>query len=218
MNLSQVVNLGEMLKIEMDEIVAKTKLQDIIDDDSFIAFQPTIHGIPLRAKDSEPMRFSFCRDNGIFVFDAIMEKSFTMEELQVCKFRVVSKVTKHQRRNSYRLPITLDTTLKLIEPEVEAVKDEASFKVKTSNISDSGMLFTSFDYFPSKMLVNAFVMLEEKRSLSLSAKVVRCYQPSNKTKKYNVSLQFVNLSTKDQALLSRFILRMQIRKHKVIRP
>ena len=118
MILSQVASLGEMLRIEAEETVTRTKLQDIIDDHNFIVFQPTVNGIPLRS-DSKPVRFSFFRNNGLYEFDAIMQKSYIQDNLRVCQFKAVSEVQKRQRRGAFRLPIILDAIVSLIQPEVD---------------------------------------------------------------------------------------------------
>jgi len=209
MILSQVANLGEMLKIEAEELVARTKLQDIIDDYNFIVFQPTVHGIPLR-NNNKPMHFSFFRNNGMYVFEAEMERSFVTDNLRVCQFKVVSEIEKTQRRAAYRLDIILDATVSLIQPEVDIPGSHAIFNITTSDVSDTGMQFTGYEYFPSGILISIDIKLEKE--MSLYAKIIRCYLPSKKTTRYSTSVQFVNLMSKDQALISRYILKTQIKK------
>ncbi len=212
MVLSQVANLGEMLKIELDELVTRTKLQDIIDDKNFIVFQPTIHGIPLRSKNMQPMRFSFDRDNGLFVFDAVMEKAFTKENLRVCQFRIVSDIKKQQRRSSYRLPVVLDASINLSQPEVDIPGDPKVYDVQTRDLSDGGMSFTCFEYFPPGTLIDICLPLSRDANLSLTGKIIRCFLPSEKTVKYNISVQFINIPSRDQAKISKFIFQTQIKK------
>ena len=209
MILSQVANLGEMLNIEAEELVAKTKLQDIVDDHSFIVFQPTVHGIPLRSS-KKPMRFSFYRNNGLYEFDAVMEKSYIVDDLRVCRFKTVSDVQKRQRRSSFRLPIILDALVSLFQPEIDIPGSHAIFEVRTSDLSDTGMQFYSYEYFPGGTLIEIHVKLETE--MCLYAKVIRSYLPTPKTAKYSTSVQFVNLMSKDQAQISRFILKTQIKK------
>ncbi len=217
MILSQVANLGEMFKIESEELVTKTKLQDIVDEQSFIVFQPTVHGIPLRANKTTPLRFSFCRNNGMYVFDAVMEKSFVRDNLRVCQFKAISEVEKTQRRSSFRLPVVLDAIVSLIQPEVDIPGTHAVYEAKTSDLSDAGMQFTCYEYFIGGTLINIVLDLGGENELSLNAKVIRCFLPSKKTVKYNVSVKFVNLSSGDQAKLSRFILKTQIKNRNRLR-
>ena len=211
MILSQVANLGEMFKIEAEELITKTKLQDIVDEQSFIVFQPTVHGIPLRTNKTKPMRFSFFRNNGMYVFDAVMEKSFIKDNLRVCQFRAISEVKKQQRRSSYRLPIVMPAYVSLVQPEVDIPGTQAVFQAKTIDLSDAGMMFTCYEYFLRGTLVTVNLKLEEGGDIALNAKIIRCFLPSKKTVKYSVSVQFFNLTSKDQAKLSRFIMRTQIK-------
>ncbi len=212
MVLSQVASLGEMFKIELDELVTRTKLQDIIDDENFIVFQPTVHGIPLRSKNMQPMRFSFYRDNGLFVFDAVMEKSFTKDNLRVCQFKIISDIQKQQRRSSYRLPVVLDAKVNLSQPEVDIPGDPEIYEVQTRDLSDGGMSFTCFEYFPPGTLIDIYLPLNYEARLTLTGKIIRCFLPSEKTVKYNVSVQFINIPSRDQAKISRYIFQTQIKK------
>lgn len=212
MVLSQVANLGEMFKIELEELVTRTKLQDIIDDHNFIVFQPTVHGIPLRSKNKKPMKFSFNRDNGVYEFDAVMEKSFTKENLRVCQFRAVSEIKKRQRRSSYRLPVVLDAIVSISQPEVDIPGMGATYEIQTRDLSDGGMSFTCFEYFPAGAMIEITLKLDLHTELLLTGKIIRCFLPSEKTVKYNVSVQFINIPSRDQAKISRFILKTQIKK------
>lgn len=216
MVLSQIVKLGEIFEIQLNDMVTKTKLQDIIDDEHFIVFRPTVKGIPLIAEKGEEMQFSFYRNNGVYTFNAIMEKYDVRDTMQ-CHFKVVSDIKKKQRRSSYRLPIVLDAVVSLLEPEVDIVGQTDSFKVKTLDISEAGMMFNSYEYFPAGTLLSVYITLEKYNTITVNARVIRCFIPSSDTKKYNTCVMFVNIPSRDQSKIGRFVLKKQIIDRKKLR-
>jgi c-di-GMP-binding flagellar brake protein YcgR len=216
MVLSQVVKIGEIFEIKVNDVVTKTKLIDIIDDQHFVVIRPTIKGVPLIADRDEEIQFSFYRTNGVFTFHAVMEKYDAIDPMR-CHFIIVSEVKKMQRRSSYRLPIVLDAVVSHLEPEVDIVGQTDSFRVKTVDLSEAGLMFNSYEFFPAGTLLSAYIILEKYNSITVNARVIRCVAPSNDTKKYNTSIMFVNISNRDQAKIGRFVLKKQIIDRKKLR-
>lgn len=210
MILDQIVKIGEIFEIWLGESCVRTKLQEVLENNHFVVFQPTVKGVPIRAEGDQVFQFSFSRSNGIYKFNAEMKKTFTKDGLKLCLFIAVSEVEKIQRRQSYRLPIALNVMMQQMGCKDTKVDSKKRYKGKTVNISEKSVLITCFSSFPEGTKLNVEIKLTEIETITLQTEVFLCKKPLMKNDPYNTVLLFLKCLEKDRASISRYILQQQI--------
>jgi c-di-GMP-binding flagellar brake protein YcgR len=212
MLLSQIVQVGEMLDIRVEDVTTKTKLQEILDSERFVVSYPTYRMIPMLLDENETVRFSFARSNGMYTFQAVFTEKFTRDNLKYCIFQAITEVEKNQRRYGYRLPVVLNISLRVIESD----KDEKSPEIlaKTVNLSEKGALFSCYQRFSKGTKLAMQLRLDKYDVLFINAEVLRCEPPIRKNEPYLIAVQFYNYSKQDQTHIGRYILKRQIIQRK----
>lgn len=206
--LEKVVKIGEILEIKLEDGSTRTKLLETLADGEFVVFQPTFKGLLVWSDFDQILSFALYRSDGIYTFDAQMKETFVKEELRLCRFKQVTPVTKHQRRNAYRLPIVLKTLIECVDDE--QTEDVRVYKGKTVNISEKSVQLTCFDSLEVDTLVSATIYYNDYSSIMLRSKVFRCSKPKEPNDPYEIVLLFVDCSERDIINLRRYILRQQI--------
>lgn len=204
----EMMAIGELMEIKINNGFFKTKLQDLYDDGRFTVFHPTVKGLPIMIETGDTYTLRFCRTNGIYSFDALLLDWYTKDDIRLCLFESKTELVKAQRRQSYRLPIRLDVTLRL-EKEKGDQKMPA-IKGKTVDLSEHGMLLTCFAHLETDTLVIADLKLSPVDTIALKAKVLRCEKPFDKKDPFRIVLLFVGSSDRQKSDLGRYILRQQI--------
>jgi len=196
------------MEMQIGEITVKTKLQDILDDRRFLVFHPTVKGVPISLTRGDLAKVCFYRPNGVFSFEASVADWYVKNDIQLCEWKAVTEVTKFQRRRSYRLPIVLNVTLKPLSGNDE--ERSKTYRAKTIDISEDGMLLSCFHSFPPGTPISAEVKLPDMQTRMFTTEVLRCETPFNDNDPHNMVLLFLNCSHHDRAFLARFIMRQQI--------
>ena len=205
MSLNEIIKIGEIFEIKNNDFCVRTKLQDVLDEKQFVVLQPTVKGIPLRADEDELLQFSFYRPSGVYTFYARMKETFIQEGIVLCKFIMVSKVKKTQRREAYRLPIVLDVVVTAGDKD-----QEKQYKGKTVNLSEKSVLISCFSVFPVGTKVTVTILLTDFERLTLHARVLRRDEPIKKSEPYGIVLLFEDCTNKERSYISRYILKEQI--------
>ncbi len=207
MRFSELACLGEAVEIRIGRISAKTTIQDILDGERFVILQPTHRLALLSVGDDEYVRIFLIRENGIFRLDAVLEARYRENGVALCRFRAVSEAERIQRRYSYRLHIVLDAKLYL-------QKGAKPLNAKTINISENGLCLVSSIKFEPLDKFTIKLKLEEGYDAVFDVQVIRC-ERINEDTLYTTGARFLNISTREQARLSRFIMKQQILQRKL---
>ncbi len=208
MQFDEIVTVGEIMEMQLGELSLKTKLQEIFANGRFSVFHPTIKNVPLTLNKDDTVKLCFYRPNGVFSFRARIVDWYIKGQIKLCELEALSEVEKYQRRKSYRLPIVLSVTLKRLDGDKE--EQDKVYKAKTVDISEHGMLLSSFHCFPDGASVSAELNFPDMESRLFKAEVLRCETPVVNTDPHNIVLSFLNCSEHDRAYLARFIMRQQI--------
>ena len=204
----EMITIGELMDIKINTGFFKTKLQELYDDVRFTVFHPTVKGLPVRIEAGETYTLRFCRPNGMYSFDALLLDWYTKDDIRLCLFESKTEVVKAQRRQSYRLPIKLDVAIRL--DKEKGNQNAAVIKAKTVDLSEHGMLLTSFTQLEADTLVMADLKLSPVDTVGLKARVLRCEKPLDKKDPYRIVLLFVDSSEQQKSDLGRYIMRQQI--------
>ena len=207
----EIVKLGEKMDIKVDEITARTKLEDIIDPQRFVISHPTYKLVPIELREKAPVQFMFFRPNGLYIFSAVLEKRFVRDHCMFCIFRVISEVEKRQRRLGYRLSTVLDVTLYVRGEDTEK---QQKLMAKVLNIAERGVLLSCFNPLPVGKKISARIQLGGKDLVIFCAEVLRCEPPDKKNDPYLIALQFKSSSIWDQTYIRKYIFKQQIMQRK----
>ncbi len=208
MHAHEMMSVGELMDIKINNGHFKTKLQDMYEGGRFTVFHPTVRGLPVMLETGDNYTLRFYRSNGIFSFDAKLLDWYTKDDIRLCLFESQSEVVKAQRRQSYRLPIRLDVMVRIEKDKGD--RNAPVIKGKTVDLSEHGMLLTSFTSLETDIQVIAELRMSPVDTMALKAKVLRCEKPLDKKDPYRIVLLFVGSSDRQKSDLGRYILRQQI--------
>lgn len=208
MYFDEIVTVGEIMEFQIGDLTVKTKLTDLLENRQFTVFHPTLKGVPIPLTRLETVNICFYRPNGIFSFEAKIVDWYVNRQLQLCELEAITEVTKFQRRKSYRLPIMLGVVLRRLDGDEE--EKEKTYRAKTIDISEDGMLLSCFQSFPSGTPVSAEIKLPDMPPRIFKTEVLRCEKPFVDNDPHNMVLLFLNCSQHDRTFLTRFIMRQQI--------
>lgn len=212
MQAQEIITIGELMEIKINNGFVKTKLQDLYPDGRFTVFHPTVKGLPVMLEMNERYTMRFYRTNGIYSFGAQLLDWYTKDNIRLCLFETQTEVIKAQRRQSFRLPIVLDVILRTEDAKEE--ENAPPIKAKTVDLSEHGTLLTSFTPLELDTKVIAELKLSPMETMTLRGKVLRCEKPPDKKDPYRIVLLFVGSSDRQKSNLGRFILRQQITARK----
>lgn len=208
MHFDEIVEVGELMELQTAEFSAKTKLQDVLEDRHFTVFHPTLKGVPIPLTRHDNVKICFYRANGVFSFEARINDWYVKNKLQLCELEAVTEVTKFQRRKSFRLPILLNVTLRRLDGDEE--EQTRTYRARTVDISEDGMLLSCFQSFPNGTPISAEIKLPDMQTRVFKTEVLRCEKPFIDNDPHNMVLLFLNCSQHDRNFLARFIMRQQI--------
>lgn len=195
------------MEIEAEDFRVRTKLQEVLDDGDLVVLQPTVKGVPVRTRQDEPARFTFCRPDGVYLFEALLLSTFVKANLLLCRCRPVSEISKIQRREYYRLPITLDV---LIESSGEKTAERKCFKCKTIDISENGVQLSCLTGFEKGTVFDMKIKLSRMETIEVTGEVLSCEPPLNRNEPYRMVLVFGENAVRIKARLRRYIFSQQI--------
>ncbi len=208
MHFDEIVTVGELMELQIGDLAVKTKLQDILENRRFTVFHPTLKGVPIPLTRHDSVKICFYRSNGVFSYEAKIIDWYVNNKLQLCELEAVTEVVKFQRRKSFRLPIMLSVTLRRLDGDEE--EQSRTYKGRTVDISEDGMLLSCFQSFPSGTPISAEIRLPDMQTRVFKTQVLRCETPFNDNDPHNMVLLFLNCSQHDRTFLARFIMRQQI--------
>ncbi len=211
MYVEEIIAVGERMEIKINNVFIRTKLQELYDNGRFTVFHPTVKGLPVMLETGDVFALRFYRPNGVFTFDALLVDWYSKDDIRLCLFEPKTGVSKVQRRQSYRLPIVLDVAVRLADEDADENKPA---KGMTVDLSEHGVLLTSFTWMPVDTKVFVELKLSPSQTMGLNAKVLRCEKPIDKKQPFKIVLLFTNSSDRQRADLSRYILRQQINTRK----
>ena len=212
MRLADIAKLGEIFEIKLEHGCTRTKLLHVFEDGEFSVFQPVFRGLPIRADDDETFSFTFCRPEGVYIFDAAIMGTYLKDGLRLCRFRQATGVRRKQRRLAYRLPVVRDA---MLEWEDDRDPGGQTAKAKTRNMSEKSVQLTCYKPLSEKQSVTVKIYLDKPSSVELRAEVLKCNRPEKSSDPYEIVLLFTDYTQSDIACIRRFILQQQINAKKL---
>ncbi len=205
MKISEIAEVGEIMDVKVGDIIARAKIERLYEPNGFVIGQPTHKMVPLFIREDEACDFWFMRENGIFSFIAVLENDFILDGLRYCAFQVITPVVRKQRREAFRLPITLDVMIRFSEEE-----EMPAISARTIDLSQTGVMLSMNKPLGVGMKLILSMKLYENVAFVLNATVKRCELVDKKQEEYRVAVQFNWGKQHEQAVLSRYIFQKQV--------
>jgi len=211
-HFNQIIKIGEILELVLDDGAVKTKVQDI-DGDEFTVLRPTFRAVPVHFESGEIYPVRFYRPDGIYKFGVRVLSQSEHQGVRLCRMQAVTEVEKSQRRQYFRLPIVMPVIMRPLEEADESAPKKA-YKGKTIDISERGTLVDSFTLFPKDALLDIDIDMLGLISRHIKARVFKSMESASKKEPHRMVLLFEDYGDRDRAYLGRFILRQQIMQRK----
>lgn len=198
------LKVGMKVQLELernDEIESfPSKIEDLDGENLVI-------GMPIKANYiyfvslNEVVNVHFSRKDSFYRLECkVIRKRY--EPIPVLILNPLKPPYKYQRRNFFRIDITLDAIAIL-------TKSDEIIEGKTKNISGSGALLA----LPKDIKKGELIKLKiniKKEPLLLKAKVIRCYKSDfRQVNPHNVAVQFIEIDEKTQDKVVKFTLEEQ---------
>lgn len=213
MDLNTLVTIGERVDIDVDGASLKSIIQDIETRDTLLVTQLTRKSIPVYIEPGRVLTIMFKRANGMFIFDAMLEGYTEVSGQRYMRLRPVSEARRQQRRNSYRLAISVPGTVKILSAAPTGQNQRMEFTTNLFDLSEGGIgMNAPQSYSISTMFDLSVVLGEEYEQYTFRCVVMRCIWPNVKDEPYRIGAQFVDMSDAQRRKISRFILAEQVRQ------
>lgn len=214
MNLKKILQIGEKLEVYCDENDMCPKyysmLQDIIDENDIIITIPMSNKTQATLILGQEVEITFFRDEAKFIFRARVIEHLKNENVDLLKLNRISPITRIQRRNYYRLKITLPIFIRLLnyysnqDPNLEGW-----LKAYTLNLSGGGVKISFDRNLEEESLLECKLKINDE-DLILKGKVVRCQLvEKDPIIRYEIGIAFIDITEYQRDLIIRFIFEEQ---------
>lgn len=206
-------NIGMKVQLQIkdgkeDNQFFPSKIEDVDGKDLTVGMpikSNYVYFVPLH----ESVYVYFSRKDSFYCMECkVIKRKY--EPIPVLTLRPLKPPYKYQRRNFFRIAITLD---------IEVIKQtDEVLKGKTKDISGSGALLALPQELKKGEVVKLSIYIKGK-PLKLKAKVVRCYKDDTRHfNPYYVAVQFIEIDEKIQDEIVKFTLEEQrkLRKKGII--
>lgn len=151
----------------------------------------------VRSKNGNNIKIDFVSYTGLYTTRVTIVEKIIKEDITYYKGEITQPIEKKQRRDNYRLPISLDLTYTLLPKEI------TEYEGSTLDISVGGMLMETYENIYQTKNIKLKVDIEDKIYEIKSYIVKKRENFSNG--KYFYHVKFEGLSNKQKNEISRFI-------------
>lgn len=203
-------NIGDKITIELMNNYDKQKyVSQIIetrDDSTLDIVIPIYKNRIIYIKNDTELEVVVSKGEAIYEFKAkILNKVFG--RIPLLKLELISKITKIQRRDYFRLKYIHNITIKKVTNLKEKVFDE-EVTGSMIDISGGGLAFTSNIQFEEKDVVEISMNINNTNVVILG-KIVRKSLSGNGSVKYSYGVQFSNITEIQRNEIMKFIFEEQ---------
>jgi hypothetical protein len=195
------VRIGEILEVEVGKLHVHTKLQEYLGDGEFLAQPPTLRGAPLRNGEGI-LRFSYFRPEGMYVFEAEKRGELVKDGIKLCRYKQTSEITKIQRRQYYRMPISIDVLM-------VSQTDNRQYKCKTITLSENSVHLSCYTLLALDTPVCVKIPVSARETIPMPGKIIKSMEPTINSNPFEMVVLFEEFA-KFRPRLARFVFTQQI--------
>ena len=210
-----MIAIGERVDLQTEFGIFRSIIQDITANDEFLVSEPTRKGVPVYVPVGTVVALHYFQANCVYQFDAALLEFVTANELRMFKFSPVTDPVRKQRRNHYRLPISMPIW---VAPQMELQQDvymAGANKFDTSDLSQGGVSFYSRDEIAPDTILGMEMTLPPDTQIVVQGAVVRTMKAKSPDRPSLVCIQFLNSSNQVQRAISKFVVKEQQRRKRM---
>lgn len=217
MNLKKMLQIGEKIEvryyegaIDSEKRSCYSMIQDIISQDELVITIPMVKGNQIILPLGQEVEIVFFRDEGQYIFKAKIEKRFKKENVDLLKLNRISSIKRIQRRNYYRLNITLPISIKLLtDKDKQSQNFKEWLKTYTMDISGGGVRILLDRNIEKGSLLECKLKINDE-DLLLKGEVVRSQLIQQyPITKYEIGISFVDITEYQRDQIIGFIFEEQ---------
>lgn len=210
MDLTQYLQLGERLDLEVDTTSYKAIVHEIGKDNTVWLSPPTRKGVPVILRAQQIVKIVFYRQDGLYAFEGELIGRSSQDQLTFLIFKAKNEPRKFQRRDCYRLSTSLEVSVMLLEPDEES-QAPMEFSTYSVDVSDGGMCVKSDYRLTTGTMLDCELTLGQYETIFVRCVVVRATWLAGPIEHYRLGLQFLDISDKMRRRLSKYILKEQVK-------
>jgi c-di-GMP-binding flagellar brake protein YcgR len=197
MNNKENLMVGEKIELEISKGSEfgqyLSKVEDIIDDKTFIITRPMGKEQATYLNVGETVRVIYYRKDAMYYFDAEVKERMRDEKTLSAKMSIKTDKYKLQRRNYYRLGIMVPVTV-IIPQSDEYNNDEIIKNFDTIDISGGGIRIQSNFRIQVGRIIKLSINAAGMEHEVIDAKVIRCIVSNNDINAFEIAIEFQEVS------------------------
>lgn len=196
--------------IDSEKRSCYSMIQDMISQDELVITIPMVKGNQIILPLGQEVEIVFFRDEGQYIFKAKIEKRFKKENVDLLKLNRISSIKRIQRRNYYRLNITLPISIKLLtDKDKQSQNFKEWLKTYTMDISGGGVRILLDRNIEKGSLLECKLKINDE-DLLLKGEVVRSQLIQQyPITKYEIGISFVDITEYQRDQIIGFIFEEQ---------
>ena len=209
MDLSKYLYVGKRVFIVRDGIVFITSVRDVREENAVLLAMPVSRGAPVFIEDGAQIEVGFWETNGIFSYQAVVTQGIWTDTVRMYHVKPCSRLTKLQRRENYRLPVSCSVRIRIIDG------DGGEFKTRTLNVSLGGVCIKSPRLYERGTKLTCFVDLEGKGTVEAAGEVVHHSKLNTANEMYALGIQFTQCAPTELRRLARFMRAQEMKRRRL---
>jgi c-di-GMP-binding flagellar brake protein YcgR len=206
---SSLLKVGDNITIQYRDYESyNTMIQEIKKNGEIATIAPFEIKDLLALKPKCTVRISYAKADAQYEFDALVLKRYRSKGVPYLDFLPISEHRRIQRRQFYRLKITLDAYVRT-QDTVNAVNTNEWIKMHTVDLSGEGVQLKSFAPVPDRTLLECMICLDENNVIQTNGEVLEVFEVSDELMPYRHRIHFYDIDNTRRDQIIRFIFEQQ---------
>lgn len=207
-NMQKLI-IGDRIEVNLKSKGKNSKsyysmVQDILSDDEILITLPTVESIPMIAKPNQEIEISFFRSHGQFCFTGKIIEYCNDNSIELLKIKRITQNVRIQRRNFYRLNVTLPVKVNYID----ASGQEYQIDGYSCDIGGGGMGVIMKRHIPLYSDVNCSFSIDTD-NIIIKGNIIRIEICKDDEHKYQMGIKFTEVSEYTRDVIVKFIFNQQ---------
>jgi c-di-GMP-binding flagellar brake protein YcgR len=214
MSSSSILREGDSLTICFGEKESyHTLVQELKEDGVITATAPLEVKSLIALKPKCPVRISYAKADARYEFDAVVQTRYRHKEVAFLDFLPLSEHKRIQRRENYRLKITLDAYVR-VQASESTEDDEEWIKMYTVDLSGEGSQLKSFTPIPDHTLLECMICLDENKVIRTNGEVLEVFEIDGDRVPFRLRIHFYDINDDHRDRIIGFVFEEQLRRRK----
>ncbi len=187
-----------------------TNLDDIIDDKTLSIVAPAKSEFNEVPGVGERLRLTCVTERGLYMFDAVVSKTFMRNSVNILELKITSEFRKVQRREAFRAREAVDVSIRMIFTEEDKVSKWIN--THTIDISETGALIKLPEQYAIDTHIEIIIRLKNhglnEVLPKIEGKVVRS-TPANNNLGFFIGVRFTAVPDRAKNLLLKLVVLSQ---------